>query len=602
MRIPPTLLDHLALRLEHVERHLRRLSWLPHSLSSVSDWLLTSPHCLEYVLNLSVENFGLINQGLIHQAPVLPGGQQWPNGPIQNLGGYHNGSQQQVPQVPQRGMSNKHCIFHEVVANACVDVQANFGVYNQPPAYAPPVQQANSGSYNNPIVFNLPAPQAAAGGYNQPFVPAMPVQQGNSGAYNQPIAYPQPAPQANSGDYNNPILLNSPAPQAAVEGYNQPLIPAPPVQQGNSGGYNHPVGWASPSQQASPAADGAGHVPSALAAGVAAEPPIDLTGESLVETPNAAPPETPRVKADSSFWKKGAAHLLTNCLNTYSRSDPWYLLESMRSYPHGQKRAQYCECHWPNEKAAEHDIAEKSSWFLDAEELFIYDLKWKRLLALAENMEPSEAEALDQEIFAEQAMLAKQLKGKREAKRAAEDLAQKKDCLDKMSPQDFKRWYKMPKNLGNIAKVMEEFGADVLKEKTKAKAQVKKMGAAEEDETEEPAASKEKRRIDSFQVDAESPASKRPRSEEGPASLPREASPVGVPEPAPGPGSDNADGDSEEESSEEDSSDDESSDKEGSDEEGSDEEGLDEESPVKEGLDLYTLSLEDLSSAFDSIE
>jgi hypothetical protein len=548
MRIPPTLLDHLALRLEHVERHLRRLSWLPHSLSSVSDWLLTSPHCLEYVLNLSVENFGLINQGLIHQAPVLPGGQQWPNGPIQNLGGYHNGSQQQVPQVPQRGMSNKHCIFHEVVANACVDVQANFGVYNQPPAYAPPVQQANAGSYNNPI------------------------------------------------------LLNSPAPQAAVEGYNQPLIPAPPVQQGNSGGYNHPVGWASPSQQASPAADGAGHVPSALAAGVAAEPPIDLTGESLVETPNAAPPETPRVKADSSFWKKGAAHLLTNCLNTYSKSDPWYLLESMRSYPHGQKRAQYCECHWPNEKAAEHDIAEKSSWFLDAEELFIYDLKWKRLLALAENMEPSEAEALDQEIFAEQAMLAKQLKGKREAKRAAEDLAQKKDCLDKMSPQDFKRWYKMPKNLGNIAKVMEEFGADVLKEKTKAKAQVKKMGAAEEDETEEPAASKEKRRIDSFQVDAESPASKRPRSEEGPASLPREASPVGVPEPAPGPGSDNADGDSEEESSEEESSDDESSDKEGSDEEGSDEEGLDEESPVKEGLDLYTLSLEDLSSAFDSIE
>jgi hypothetical protein len=553
MRIPPTLLDHLALRLEHVERHLRRLSWLPHSLSSVSDWLLTSPHCLEYVLNLSVENFGLINQGLIHQAPVLPGGQQWPNGPIQNLGGYHNGSQQQVPQVPQRGMSNKHCIFHEVVANACVDVQANFGVYNQPPAYAPPVQQANAGSYNNPI------------------------------------------------------LLNSPAPQAAVEGYNQPLIPAPPVQQGNSGGYNHPVGWASPSQQASPAADGASHVPSALAAGVAAEPPIDLTGESLVETPNAAPPETPRVKADSSFWKKGAAHLLTNCLNTYSKSDPWYLLESMRSYPHGQKRAQYCECHWPNEKAAEHDIAEKSSWFLDAEELFIYDLKWKRLLALAENMEPSEAEALDQEIFAEQAMLAKQLKGKREAKRAAEDLAQKKDCLDKMSPQDFKRWYKMPKNLGNIAKVMEEFGADVLKEKTKAKAQVKKMGAAEEDETEEPAASKEKRRIDSFQVDAESPASKRPRSEEGPASLPREASPVGVPEPAPGPGSDNADGDSEEESSEEESSDDESSDKEGSDEEGSDEEGLDEEgldeeSPVKEGLDLYTLSLEDLSSAFDSIE
>jgi hypothetical protein len=426
--------------------------------------------------------------------------------------------------------------------------------------------------------------------------------QAGFGGYNQSLGFAGPVPQANSGSYNNPILFGPPAPQATVEGYNQPFVPTPPVQQGNSSGYNHPVEWASPSQQASPAADSAGHFPSTPAGGVAAESPIDLTDERLVETPNATPSETPRVKADSSFWKKGSAHLLTNCLNTYSRSDPWYLLESMRSYPHCQKRAQYCECHWPNEKAAEHDIAEKSSWFLDAEELFIYDLKWKRLLALAENMEPSEAEALDQEIFAEQAMLAKQLKGKREAKRAAEDLAQKKDCLDKMSPQDFKRWYKMPKNLGNIAKVMEEFGADVLKEKTKAKAQVKKMGAAEEDETEEPAASKEKRRIDSFQVDAESPASKRPRSEEGPASLPREASPVGVPEPAPGPGSDNADGDSEEESSEEDSSDDESSDKEGSDEEGSDEEGLDEESPVKEGLDLYTLSLEDLSSAFDSIE
>lgn len=451
----------------------------------------------------------------------------------------------------------------EVVANACVDVQANFGGYNQPLAYAPPVQQAHSGSYNNPIVLNSPAPQAAAGGYNQPSFPAPAVQQGNSGAYNQPTAYAQPAPQANSGDYINPILLNSPTPQAAVEGYNQPSVPAPPLQQGNSGGYTHPVGWASPSQQPSPAVDSAGHVPSAPAGAVATEPPIDLTGESLVETPNAAPPETVRVKADSSFWKKGSAHLLTKCLNTYSRSDPWYLLESMRSYPHSQKRAQYCERHWPNEKAAEEDIAEKSSWFIDAEELFIYDLKWKRLLETAENMEPSEAEALDKEIFDEQAMLAKQLKGKREAKREAEDLAQKKDCLDKMSPQDFKRWYKMPKNHENIAKVMEEFGADVLKERAKAKARFKKMGV-EEDETVEPPASKKKRRIDSFQVDVESPASKRPRSEEGPASSPQEASPVVPPEPAPEPGSNDADGEPDEESSDEESSDEESSDEESS--------------------------------------
>jgi hypothetical protein len=513
MQIPPTLPDHLVLGLEHVERHLRRHSRLLHSPSSVSDLLLISPHCLEHVLNLSVENYGLINHGLINHAPVIPGGQQWPNGHVQNPGGYLNGSQQQVPQVPQRGMSNKHCIFHEVIANACVDVQANFGGYNQPPAYAPPVQQNHSGSYNNPIVFDAPAPQAAAGGYNQPFAPALPVQQANPGAYNQPIANPQPAPQADSGDYINPILLTLPAPQAAVEGYNQPFVPAPPVQQGNSGGYNPPVGWASPSQQAGPAVNSAGHVPSAPAAGVAAEPPIDLTGGSLVKTPNAAPPETPRVKADSSFWKKGSAHLLTNCLNTYSRTDPWYLLESMRSYPHGQKRAQYCERHWPNEKAAENDIAAKSSWFLDAEELFIYDLKWQRLLALAEDMEPSEAEALDQEIFAEQTMLAKQLDGKRKAKREAEDLAQIMGCLDKMSPQDFKRWYNLPKNPGNIAKVMKGYGADVLKEKTKAKAQVKKMGAAEEDETEEPPASKEKRRMDSSQDDAESPASKIPRTE-----------------------------------------------------------------------------------------
>ena len=525
----------------------------------------------------------------------------------------------------------------EVVANACVDVQAGIEGYNQPLAFAPPVQQAtsggynqpsvpalplqqaNPGDYNNPILVDSPAPQAAAGGYNQPSVPAPPVQQGNpgdyidpilfnstapqvgvrdynqpsvpapavqqgsSGAYNQPNAYTQPAPQANSGDYINPILLDLPAPQAAVEGYNQPSVPAP-LQQGNSGDYNHPVGWASPSQQASPAADGAGHVPSAPTEAAAPEP-IDLTGESLVETPVVAPPETSRVKADSSFWKKGSAHLLTKCLNTYSRSDPWYLLESMRSYPHSQKRAQYCERHWPNEKAAEEDIAEKSSWFIDAEELFIYELKWKRLLETAENMEPSEAEALDKEIFDEQAMLAKQLKGKREAKREAEDLAQKKDCLDKMSPQEFKRWYKMPKNHDSIAKVMEEFGADVLKEKAKARARVKKMGV-DEDETEEPPASKKKRRIDSFQVDAESPASKKSRSEDGPASSPQEASPVVPPEPAPEPGSEDADGDSEEESSEEESSDEESS---------------EEKSSDGERVDLYTASLEDLGSLFESI-
>ena len=452
----------------------------------------------------------------------------------------------------------------EVVTNTYVDVQASFGGYNQPLAYAPPVQQAHSGSYNNPIVFDSPEPQAAAGGYNQPSVPAPAVPQGNFGACNQPTAYTQPAPQANSGDYINPILLDLPAPQAAVEGYNQPSVPAPPLQQGHSGGYTHPVGWASPSQLVSPAAKSAGHVPSAPA-GAAAPEPIDLTGESLVEMPVVARPETPRVKADSSFWKKGSVHLLTKCLNTYSRSDPWYLLESMRSYPHSQKRAQYCERHWPNEKAAEEDIAQKSSWFIDAEELFIYELKWKRLLGAAENMEPSGAEALDKEIFDEQAMLAKQLKGKREAKREAEDLAQKKDCLDKMSPQVFKRWYKMPKNHANIAKVMEEFGADVLKERAGAKARVKKMGV-EEDEIEEPPASRKKKRIDSFQVDAESPASKRPRSEEGPASSPQEASPVVPPELAPEPGGTDADGGPDEESSDEESSDEESSDEESSEE------------------------------------
>jgi hypothetical protein len=401
--------------------------------------------------------------------------------------------------------------------------------------------------------------------------------QAGFGGYNQSLGFAGPVPQANSGSYNNPILFGPPAPQATVEGYNQPFVPTPPVQQGNSSGYNHPVEWASPSQQASPAADSAGHFPSTPAGGVAAESPIDLTDERLVETPNATPSETPRVKADSSFWKKGSAHLLTNCLNTYSRSDPWYLLESMRSYPHSQKRAQYCERHWPNEKAAEHDIAEKSSWFIDAEELFIYDLKWSRLLESAEHLEPSEAEALDKEIFTEQAMLAKQLKGKREAKREAEDFAQKKDCLDKMSPRDFKRWYGMPKNLGNIAKVMEEFGADVLKERTKAKARVKKMGV-EEDETEKSSALKNKRRTDSFQVDAESPASKRPRSDEGP-SLPQEASPVVPPEPALEPGSDNAGGEPDEESS---------------DEEGSDEESSDEESSDEHYQDAFAATLEDV--------
>jgi hypothetical protein len=317
---------------------------------------------------------------------------------------------------------------------------------------------------------------------------------------------------------------------------------------------------------------GAKHV-SAPAGGVAAET-IDLTGESSIDTPTVAPPETPRAKADSSFWKKGSAHLLKNCLNTYSRSDPWYLLESMRSYPHSEKRAQYCERHWPNEEAAEQDIAENSKWFLDAEELFAYDLKWNRLLTLAQRKEPSEAEALDEEISAEQAMLAKQLKEKREAKREAEDLAQKKDCLDKMSPKDFKKWYSMPKNVVNIAQVMEKFGADVLKERGKAKARVKKMGV-EEAETQKPPVPK-KRRTDSFQDDAESPASKRPGSDEGPASLPQEASPVDPPEPAPERGSENTDGEL--------------------DEDGSDEEGPDEESSNEENWDSFAACVENIIS------
>lgn len=387
----------------------------------------------------------------------------------------------------------------------------------------------------------------------------------NFGGYDQSLAFAGQVTQDNSGDYINPILLNSPAPQATVESYNQPFVPTPPVQRGNSGDSNHPVGWASPTPQFSPAVDGAGHVPSPPAAGVATESPIDITSESPVDTPTPAPPETPRAKADSSFWKKGFAHLLKNCLNSYSRSDPWYLLISMRDYSRSQKRAQYCERHWPDEEAAEHDIAEKSKWFIDAEELFAYDLKWTRLLEMAEDMEPSKAEAVDKEIFAEQATLAEQLKGKREEKREAEDLAQKKDCLDKMSPQDFKRVYGMPKNLGNIAKVMEEFRGDVLKEREKAKVRVKKMGV-EEAGTKEPSAPK-KRRMDSFQDGGDSPASKRPRSDEGPASLPQETSPVVSPEPAPEPGNDNADGRLDQESSDGESSDEESSDEESSDRE-----------------------------------
>jgi hypothetical protein len=246
----------------------------------------------------------------------------------------------------------------------------------------------------------------------------------------------------------------------------------------------------------------------------------------------------------------------------------------MRSYPHSEKRAQYCERHWPNEEAAEQDIAENSKWFLDAEELFAYDLKWNRLLTLAQRKEPSEAEALDEEISAEQAMLAKQLKEKREAKREAEDLAQKKDCLDKMSPKDFKKWYSMPKNVVNIAQVMEKFGADVLKERGKAKARVKKMGV-EEAETQKPPVPK-KRRTDSFQDDAESPASKRPGSDEGPASLPQEASPVDPPEPAPERGSENTDGEL--------------------DEDGSDEEGPDEESSNEENWDSFAACVENIIS------
>lgn len=74
-------------------------------------WLPPNPSSLGHVLNLFLENFGLMNHGLIQHPPVPQGAQQWPNGHIRNPGGYHDGSQQQVPQVPQRGMSSKRCVW-----------------------------------------------------------------------------------------------------------------------------------------------------------------------------------------------------------------------------------------------------------------------------------------------------------------------------------------------------------------------------------------------------------------------------------------------------------------------------------------------------------
>ncbi|KAF3010017.1 hypothetical protein E8E13_011427 [Curvularia kusanoi] len=268
---------------------------------------------------------------------------------------------------------------------------------------------------------------------------------------------------------------------------------------------------------------------------------IDLTDDTSVNAPPDVlrVPETARAKPDATFWIKGLAYLVRR-LGSYGGSDRWRLFESMRSYPRKEKRHRYCELYWPSEEAAWDDITAKSRWFLDAEELFTYDLKWSRLETLASLESPSEGEIkekveLEALVLADKKRLAEALKGKRETKIEQEDLAQSFNRLQTSKRAAFEKSTGMPKSIDNIKRAQRNLEEEILKQKTAR--QNGTTGKGKERARTTKKSSPKKRKAIVCEIRGGSPA-KRSRSEEGQLSPTEEASPTVTQESTPESGDD----------------------------------------------------------------
>lgn len=211
---------------------------------------------------------------------------------------------------------------------------------------------------------------------------------------------------------------------------------------------------------------------------------VNPTEGHLVEAPIVAPAKpasTPQVKANSSFWKDGAAYLKKR-LNNQSGSNAWRLFESMRALDSSRQKIRYCEAHWPTEEAAYKDIREKSKYFIDVSEMLMYATKWDRLDKLSALEDPSdetrmEREQLEKEIADQKSSLAKALPEKRMNRRDREEHAQWSNRLDNMNRKTFEDTYGMKKTDGNVRKVKADAQSRLEEQRAERIAGLKKRKA-----------------------------------------------------------------------------------------------------------------------------
>lgn len=297
----------------------------------------------------------------------------------------------------------------------------------------------------------------------------------NNSNFGSAAGYGQTYAQVNLGGYN--------------AAYVQPIWPAQSIRQAPAalapaalpievafGGYNVPH---EPMQriqyaQQPPAAPVAPFVPVSVAAAPVPAPVtanvIDLTKDTSVNEARAKTPPTPAPKPSSTYWKRGERCLI-RYLSSESRSDSFRLFKSMENYWNPTKRHHYCERHWPTEDNAIKDVNEKSKWFIDAEELFTYDLKWHRLSELSMLESPSENEKekkkeLEAEITKEKTALEGKLSEKRMLNMEKEEHAQWSNRVENMKRTAFKDAFGIPMTDANVRLVCSKKEASLRNEGT----------------------------------------------------------------------------------------------------------------------------------------
>ncbi|KAH6625151.1 hypothetical protein C7974DRAFT_455057 [Boeremia exigua] len=301
--------------------------------------------------------------------------------------------------------------------------------------FAPQAQAQPQGAFNfAPQGFGNPwqgtaGPQAHYGGYNAPYVP---VQQ----AMATPAVVPVPARAA------IPAPAPAPAPSSALapaQVHSPPRTPVSPPPQ-------------APASSPLPAPT--------------SEDVVDLTQETSAEEPVVAP--ATKVKASSSFWKKGEANLKLR-LNTQGGSNLLRLFDSMSNLGPSQGKYRYCEAHWPTEEAAYEDITEMSTYFIDAQEMLMYALKWDGFAGFCSLENPSDEDLVERErqaaeIAAEKRCLRMDLPEKVKQKKAREEHGQWINWVDNLPRRKFKEVFKLPRTPNNIAEVKRERAEEIERE------------------------------------------------------------------------------------------------------------------------------------------